>query len=114
MKKIFLSFFLLVFISGCSRISVARGSIVMKVTQDSAHISLGDREVEAGDKVALYRNECSVAPFIRRGLTSPPLCSKRLISKGRIIDVLNKDYSVASFDPGIEIKEGDIVEKELN
>lgn len=39
-------------LSGCAH-GLMRGSVAMKANEDEAHVCMGDKEVKAGDRVAL-------------------------------------------------------------
>lgn len=62
-------------------------------------------------KVSLFRNDCyRSAPAGGKGVGTVT-CTKRLISKGHVTGVLNEHYSEAIFSDGVEMHEGDVVDK---
>lgn len=85
----------------------------MKVSEDEAHVCLGRGEVEEGDKVALFRNDCSrgKSPGFGKGTTAFRSCEKIKIGEGTVTKVLNEHYSVVKISPGVRFEEGTIVEK---
>ena len=91
---------------GCAHTTM-RGSVAMKTSDDEAHVCLGDREVKAGDRVALYRNVCSSG---REKADSSP-CEKKRLGEGTVERTLNQHYSVVKVDPGVSFEEGTLVEK---
>lgn len=88
-----------------------RGSVAMKVNDAEAHVCLGDNEVMAGDKVALYKNDCRSALV---GAKAAPggACEKVKLGEGVVSRTLNTHYSVVKVTPGVQFEEGTIVEKE--
>jgi hypothetical protein len=88
---------------GCAH-QMMRGSVVMKVDEDEAHVCLGENEVKPGDKVTLYKSVCEGAGKGRR-------CSKVKVGEGEILELVNEHYSLARFPNNVEFAEGYIVEK---
>jgi hypothetical protein len=88
---------------GCAH-SLMRGSVVMKVDEDEAHVCLGENEVKSGDKLSLYKSQCGGVGKARR-------CSKVKVGEGEIVELVNEHYSLARFSNGVEFAEGYIVEK---
>ena len=85
----------------------------MKGSDQEAHVCLGDGEVKAGDKVALFKNVCtggSGGPA-RVGETSGGGCTKVKLGEGVVERTLNEHYSVVKVDSGVPFEEGTIVEK---
>jgi hypothetical protein len=105
--------FLAAAISGCA--TTHRASIVMKMSESEAHISMGQGEVVVGDHVELYRNVCtkSGSPGERAG-GGPKKCEKQLFGHGEISQLLGNDYAVVKFPAGIAFSEGDTVEKHIH
>jgi hypothetical protein len=101
-------------LSACAM--VHRGSVVMKVDDREAHICMGNDEVRAGDRVALFRNECGGHSTRSRHRRRPsrfgnPICRRTKLGEGRVVRPLDEHYSVVEVDPGVEFEEGAIVEK---
>lgn len=98
-------------LGGCAH-STMRGSVAMKVSDDEAHVCMGEGEVKAGDQVLLYKNVCTPKGSIRSGDgPSAGGCSKKLVGEGEIERVLNSHYSVMKTKAGSTFDEGTIVEK---
>ena len=85
----------------------------MNIDAREAHVCMGIGEVKAGDRVALFRNECTRPPLqskaSRAGLE--PSCRQVKLGEGRVARTLSEHYSVVEVDPGVEFKEGATVEK---
>ena len=96
-------------LSGCAH-SMMRGSVAMKINDEEAHVCMGDNEVKAGDRVALYKNECRGKGSSRAdgGGTN---CQKVKIGEGEVTRTLNEHYSVVRVSPGTSFEEGTVVEK---
>ena len=92
---------------GCAH-SAMRGTVAMKIDDQIGHICMGDNEVKAGDKVALFVNRCR-----SRGNRDQDvdICEKVKIGGGEIVRTLNQHYSVLKAAPGVLLEEGVIVEK---
>lgn len=107
MKRISIFAAVAVALSGCAH-GTMRGTVAMKVSDSEAHVCLGDNEVKAGDKVALFRNEC-VGRGQREG--SAGNCRLVRLGEGRVEKTLNEHYSVVRVNPGVAFSEGTLVEK---
>ena len=93
--------------AGCAgNHSAMRGSVVMKMSDQEAHVCLGEGEVAMGDHVRLYNNVC--APD---GGTKRVKCDKVYVAEGTVPEVLTSHYSVVSFPAGTQFAEGETVEK---
>ena len=92
--------------AGCAgNHSAMRGSVVMKMSDQEAHVCLGDGEVTVGDHVRLYNNVC--APD---GSTKRVKCDKVYVADGTVTEVLNSHYSVVNFPAGTQFAAGETVE----
>ncbi|MBI2606291.1 MAG: hypothetical protein HYW49_09455 [Deltaproteobacteria bacterium] len=101
-----------VFVIGCAH-STMRGTVAMKVSDEEAHVCMGDNEVKAGDEVALYKNVCtSPKAGVRSGSGGTGDCKKVSLGQGRVLRALNEHYSVIKVDPGVAFDEGTVVEKQ--
>lgn len=103
---------LAIILSGCSHMTT-RGSVVMKDDDQEAHVCLGDREVQSGDRVALYKSYC-VSPKNARRLGNTVEaggCRRIFLGEGRVVKTFNEHYSLVKVDPGVEFEEGSMVEK---
>lgn len=90
-------------LGGCAP-AVHRGSVAMKLTDDVAHVCLGINEVKPGDSIHVLRNVC-------KRVGKAPSCELKLIGHGKITEVLNDHYSVATLEVTGGYQEGDVVEK---
>lgn len=81
----------------------------MKGDDNEAHVCLGDKEVKAGDRVTLFRNQCN-----RSGgkVAASDACHRVKVGGGEVTRTLNEHYSVVKVDPGVAFEEGTIVEKD--
>src|SRR5665647_977127 len=96
----------------CAHHSIMRGSVAMKVSETEAHVCLGKGEVQEGDRVTAFYNDCQSKDVAdNRGVYVTP-CVKAKLGKGTITKVLNDHYSVVKFDEGVKFTEGTFVEKQ--
>jgi hypothetical protein len=88
-----------------------RGSVAMKVSDQEGYVCLGENEVKQGDKVALFRSDCTPVGTSNRA-ASPygPACKKIKVGEGEITQLLNEHYSVVKTSPSVALQEGLIVE----
>lgn len=102
---------LLVLFSACA--STRRGSVVMKVSDDQAHVGMGKADVNVGDHVQLYQNVCPPKRAAGRSGDggSSGSCRKEPRGHGEVVQLLGEDYSVVKFPPGTQFSEGDTLEK---
>ena len=105
LRTIILGMGLLLLVGGCTR-GIHRGTVAMTLNDQEGQVSLGDTEVEAGDRVGLYKNEC------RFDLRLLPGCIKVKMGLGTINQTLNAHFSTLKADPKVSLREGMIVEKE--
>jgi hypothetical protein len=97
-------------VTGCA-VTPHRGSVAMKLNAREAHACIGKGEVVAGDRVVLYRNECTGAVLSQAKPPAGGSCRRVKLGEGRVVRPLNEHYSVIEVDPGIDFDEGAIVEK---
>lgn len=99
-------------LAGCAH-STMRGSVAMKANDGEAHVCMGDKEVKAGDRVALFKNVCTGARSGGRigDSAAPTSCTKKKLGEGTVERALNEHYSVVKVDPGVQFEEGTVVEK---
>jgi hypothetical protein len=97
---------------GCTP-ATHRGSVAMKVSEQEAHVCMGVGEVKAGDRVALYRDNCDRSGLPSKGVSgfSEVKCNRVRLGEGQVVRTLNEHYSVVEIDPGVEFEEGVTVEK---
>lgn len=94
----------------CSHSPHTRGSVALKENNQEAHVCLGDKEVKAGDRVALFKNQCTGTSSGKSG-NDGPVCKKVKLGEGVVTKTLNEHYSNIRVDSGVSFDEGTIVEK---
>ncbi len=105
-NKLVSTLFALTLTAGCAGNHAAmRGSVVMKINDQTAHVCMGNGEVALGDHVRLYNNQCST------GGSKRVTCEKVYLGDGTVTEVLDSHYSVVSFPVGTKFAEGETVEK---
>lgn len=97
-------------LAGCATGGVNRGHVVMKTSDEVAHVALAANEVKVGDHVELYHNECTGGGGGKNGL-GPRSCKKVETGHGEVTEVLNEDYVAVKFPQGTKFAEGDTIEK---
>ena len=82
----------------------------MKISSHVAHIMLVDHKLKVGDRVAAFKYDCQDR---KHPLTSPygASCFEEKIGIGTVTQILNKHYSVVTFDENVKITEGVLLEK---
>lgn len=111
--KLVLTIFAVGLLAGCAP-STHRGSVAMKIDERSAHVCLGADEVKLGDSLRILRNVCTSNPVPNSkgaSRTKGVQCDLKLIGYGKITEVLNNHYSIATIEALGGYQEGDIVEK---
>lgn len=81
------------------------GDVTMKINPALVQVSLGEREVSVGDRVAIFKKTCT-------GGGKTPLCKKERVGGGSVARVLNEHYSEIKLDSGVHASEGYVVERE--
>ncbi len=107
-SKYIFPFLALITLAGCASHGTMRGSVVMKADDGEAHVCLGEGEVKAGDRVALFKNVCKSSGSKAQG----QVCEKVKVGNGVVERTLNEHYSVVRVDPGVVFEEGTTVEKQ--
>lgn len=105
-QKFFVLTMALGFLSACAHTTM-RGSVAMKINEREAHVCMNQNEVKVGDKVTLYRNQCSA-----KGKSGDGVCQKQKLGQGEVTQILNDHYSLVRFQEGVKFDEGSFVEKE--
>tara|TARA_B100001248_G_scaffold227481_1_gene185949 strand:- start:14915 stop:15250 length:336 start_codon:yes stop_codon:yes gene_type:complete len=108
MKKIFIISIISLMMAGCSS-SMKRGTVAMKMSNDRAHVCLGDSSVKSGDRVAFYKNNCKRFGSSREGVDV--ICSLKKLGEGTVSKILNSHYSEVETDGSFKFKEGTLVQK---
>ena len=104
--KLVATLFALTLSAGCAgQHAMMRGSVVMKISDQTAHVCMGAGEVAVGDHVRLYNNQCAPAGSKRIA------CNKVYLAEGTVTEVLDSHYSVVTFPAGTAFAEGETVEK---
>lgn len=93
----------------CASGGVNRGSVAMKVSDTTAHVGMGGKEVKVGDHLLLFKNECSGSSG--RASADDRSCKKVQTGHGSVSQVLSNDYSAVVFPAGTNFAEGDTLEK---
>ena len=94
-------------LAACS--TTHRGSVVMKISDNEAHVGMGEGEVSTGDHVQLYHNICTGR--VGKNGDGTRSCKKESSGHGEVTQVINSDYSVVKFPAGTTFSEGDTLEK---
>lgn len=103
---------IIIALTGCASGGVKRGQVVMKTSGDEAHVGFGSTDVNVGDHVELYHNECTRETVGKNGGGGGTRsCTKVGTGHGEVTQIINGDYSLVKFAPGTKFTEGDTVEK---
>jgi hypothetical protein len=105
MNKNLIGIMVMAALTGCAH-SQMRGNVAMKISEDEAHVCLGNEQVKVGDKIELYKNQCN-----RGKAAEENYCKMVTIGEGEIIKLLNEHYSVMKVNPGVKFEEGTLVQK---
>lgn len=100
------------FLSSCASNKAIRGSVVMKMSPDLAHVYLGNNEVQVGDRVTAFKHNCSRASGDKLPDLKKEECAREKLGNGTVVKILNDRYSEVKFDSGVVFEEGTSVEKE--
>ena len=92
-------------VSGCAT-GFHRGVVAMKVDEETAHVGINKEEVNVGDHVQLFSNQCTSGP---RG--SNRKCVKIPKGHGDVVEILGEHYVSVKFEKGVQFNEGDFIEK---
>lgn len=92
----------------CASGGVKRGSVAMKISDNTAHVGMGGSDVKVGDHLVLYRNECTGGAGKDIADRS---CRKVETGHGEVSQILSNDYSAVTFPAGTKFTEGDTLEK---
>lgn len=99
-KKILCTFALGVVLSACA--PSTRGTVLMKLNNDTVHISNGQNDTAVGQSVSFLRSDCGNSRALQ--------CPLKTIGHGTISKKLSKKYSEVALGSGSQVKEGDLVE----
>lgn len=99
----------MIFASCVPQSVVARGSVVMKISDHESHVNLGKNLVKVGDKLNILHEECP-GSVVGKGMPAIEAthCEVKQKAEGVVKKVLNDEYSVVSTHGPVH--EGDIVE----
>lgn len=81
-----------------------QGSVTMKINPSHGLVNLGELKVSTGDHVVVYKKSC-VGPKL-------PVCKTQKVGSGRVVRVLNENYSEIEIESGVMFQEGFVVKKE--
>src|SRR3989338_5896564 len=95
-------------LAACSK---TRSVVAMKLSEEEAHIALGENDIKVGDRVTLFGNEFERPAFRYAGIDKGPICDKVKAGGGTVTKILGPDYSAIRLDPGTVYEEGMTVEK---
>ena len=87
-----------------------RGSVAMKLDNKTAHVCLGDNEVQPGDRILFYYNDCEQVDPEIGGLKG--LCTLKKLGTGEVTKIHNSHYSTVRTDGSFKFKEGTLVQRE--
>ena len=87
-----------------------RGTVAMKLDNKTAHVCLGDNEVQPGDKILFYYNDCEQVDPEVGGLKG--LCTLKKLGTGKVTNIHNSHYSTVRTDGSFKFKEGTLVQRE--
>ncbi len=103
-----ITFFGILILSSCAH--HMRGTVAMKVNDREAHVCLDKDEVQVGDRLVAYYNNCKYAEEKYRDSLSTP-CVKTKLGGATVKRILNDHYSLVEFDVGVKFSEGSFLEK---
>ena len=112
-SKLLLSGVLLLVASGCSVAGPKfphRAAVVMKIAENEGHVCMGIGEVSPGDRVSLFKSQCTRSAPSPKGRAAS-VCKRVELGEGEVISTINEHYSVIRVDPGVQFDEGTMVEK---
>lgn len=92
---------------GCAH-SHTRGSVAMKHGDQEADVCIGGKEIKPGDKVTLFKSECTGVNSKETQAT----CQKVRLGEGEVLSVLDEHYSTIRVNSGVTFSIGAIVEKQ--
>ncbi|MFT6070456.1 MAG: hypothetical protein ACJAT2_000744 [Bacteriovoracaceae bacterium] len=109
-KLLFISLSLLI-LNGCAH-RFMRGTVAMKMDDSTAHVCLGDNDVQVGDKIDFIQNICigSNASSVDK-LGEMRTCEMKTLGSGTVTKLLNSHYSEVKTDKPFKISEGTLVQK---
>ena len=109
MFKVFTLICSLVFISSCAH-SFMRGTVAMKIDDKTAHVCLGEKDVNIGDKLKFFHFECEkhANDWVEDDYMD---CMSKKTGAGVVTRILNVHYSEVRTDGSFEFSEGTMVEK---
>ena len=79
-----------------------RGVVLMKLNDETIHISNGQTDVGVGETVNFLRGECGNSRALQ--------CPLKSVGQGTVIKKLSDRYSEVALKSGSRVKEGDLVD----
>ena len=104
--RLSIAFLLCLALSACAT-TRTRGVVAMKIDDRTAHVCVRKVEVRVGDRMGLYRNQCTRTPPPRPHVH----CDMTLVGEGTLTELLNEHYAILVFDKPTDYREGDLIEK---
>jgi hypothetical protein len=101
----------LLFFAGCGTAGIKRGHVVMKTSGQKAHVAMATGEVQVGDHVELYHNECKIRGVAGDKGFGSKECKKVSTGHGVVTALFDADYAEVEFPAGVSFSEGDTIEK---
>lgn len=99
-----------------ARHAFMRGTVVRMLDEHTAQVCLGDGEVEVGDRVIVFENDCRMPtpernePSIFPASDALGSCTQVELGSGVVEHLLNKHYSVVRFPDGVPVRAGATVD----
>ncbi len=100
-------------ISACAH--THQGMVAMKISPEEAHIGLGSKDVKVGDEVSLFQTKCERPSKPWQGPShteGQPSCAMVASGHGKVVRVLDQNYSIIQVPSGIPLEEGMTVLKD--
>ena len=92
--------------AGCGH-TQSRGSVLAKVDEHEARVSMGTSDVKPGDRVRLFKNVC---PASAGAAGTDSACERVEIGEGTVERVFDERSSLVRVDPGVAFDAGTVVE----
>lgn len=82
-------------------IGAVQGDVTMKINSTHGLVNVGEAKVSPGDRVTFFKKQCVGGKL--------PVCKIEKVGGGRIVRVLNENYSEVETDTGVPFHEGYII-----
>jgi hypothetical protein len=87
-----------------------RGTVAMKTDNKTAHVCLGNNDVEIGDKLDFYTNSCKGSAGAKDNADTRE-CKLKVLGTGTVTKLLNSHYSEVTTEDEFAFNEGTLVQK---